>query len=162
MTKIDAKLPKKIINIINEIDKTIQGINEKEQSVLLEVKDVYDRDKNSILYLKRKVLEIDDMVGFGRIEDKDDKIYKEPYHLTIMTSIDSHIDSINDFKIRFEKDKLIDSLKYIISNGGKIGVKKTNDSRNIYASPKNKGDFSLSDADAILSIESYFMFIELK
>lgn len=157
----DVKLPKKIISLINKIDKTIQEINNKEQTVLLEVKDVYDRDENGNLYLKHKFLDIDDTVGFGSFEDKNYIVYKEPYHLKIKTSIDSHVDSINDFKIHFDKDKLINSLKHIKSNGGKIGVKKTNDGRNIYASPKNKGDFSLSEFDAILSVESYFMFIEV-
>lgn len=160
-TLYDVKLPNKIISLINKIDKMIQEINNKEQTVLLEVKDVFDRDENGNLYLKHKFLEIDDTVGFGSFEDKNYIVYKEPYHLTIKTSIDSHVDSINDFKIRFDKDKLIDSLKHIKSNGGKIGVKKTNDGRNIYASPKNKGDFILSEFDVMLSVESYFMFIEV-
>lgn len=160
-TLYDVKLPNKIISLINKIDKMIQEINNKEQTVSLEVKYVYDRDENGNLYLKHKFFEIDDTVGFGSFEDKNYIVYKEPYRLTIKTSIDSHVDSINDFKIRFDKDKLIDSLKHIKSNGGKIGVKKTNDSRNIYASPKNKGDFSLSEFDVMLSVESYFMFIEV-
>lgn len=158
----NVKLPKKIRDLIEDIDKAIQDVNQNKQTVLLDVKDVYSSNKDGTVDFKSKELTIEDIIGLGLDETTEPRGIREPYNLIIKTPISEEISYINDFKIVFNKQKLIDNLKQIKHEGGKLGINKAGGDRSIDVQPKNTSIAKFNSYDYIGRFESFFMSIEVK
>lgn len=158
----NVKLPKKIRDLIEYIDKAIQDVNQNKQTVLLDVKDVYTNQKNGNVYFKRKELEINGVIGLGLDETTEPRGIREPYKIIIRTPFTDKISHINDFKIIFNKQKLINNLKQIKHEGGKFGINKAGEDRSIDVQPKNTSIAKFNSYDYIGRFESFFMSIEVK
>lgn len=159
-----VKLPKKIRQLIEDIDKAIQEINQNKQTVDVAVKDVYATGINGEIYLKKKELEIESIIGLGRDESNYPVSAVEPYHLVIRTPISDTVDHINNFKIIFDKRKLINMLKQIKHEGGSINIYKSGyeNTKNIGVKPKNTTIPKYKNYDYIDGIELQFMKIEIE
>ncbi|HCU8763891.1 TPA: hypothetical protein OVG04_002705 [Staphylococcus aureus] len=157
-----VRLPKKIRDLIRDIDKAIEDVNQNKQTVILEVKDVYTNQKNGSVYFKRKELEIDDVIGLGLDETTEPRGISEGYKLKIRTSFANEISHINDFKIVFDKQKLINVLKQIKHEGGKVWINKKESTRGIDVSPKHTSIEKYKSYDYIGGFESFFMTIEIE
>lgn len=158
----NVKLPKKIRDLIEDIDKAIQDVNQNKQTVLLDVKDVYTNQKNGNVYFKRKELEINGVIGLGLDETTEPRGIREPYKIIIRTPFTDKISHINDFKVIFNKQKLINNLKQIKHEGGKFGINKAGEGRSIDVQPKNTSIAKFNSYDYIGRFESFFMSIEVK
>lgn len=158
----NVKLPKKIRDLIEDIDKAIQDVNQNKQTVLLDVKDVYTNQKNGNVYFKRKELEINGVIGLGLDETTEPRGIREPYKIIIRTPFTDKISHINDFKIIFNKQKLINNLKQIKHEGGKFGINKAGGDRSIDVQPNNTSIAKFNSYDYIGRFESFFMSIEVK
>ena len=157
-----VRLPKKMRDLITDIDKAIEDVNQNKQTVILEVKDVYTNQKNGNVYFKGKELEIDDMIGLGLDETTEPRGISEGYKLNIRTSFTNEITHINDFKIIFDKQKLINVLKQIKHEGGKVWINKKESTRGIDVSPKHTSIEKYKSYDYIGGFESFFMTIEVE
>ncbi|MBO0377103.1 hypothetical protein [Staphylococcus warneri] len=157
-----VRLPKKIRDLIRDIDKAIEDVNQNKQTVILAVKDVYTNQKNGSVYFKRKELEIDDMIGLELDETTEPRGIREGYKLNIRTSSPDEITHINDFKIIFDKQKLINVLKQIKHEGGKVWINKKDSTRGIDVSPKHTSIEKYKSYDYIGGFESFFMTIEVE
>jgi len=157
-----VRVPKKIRDLISDIDKAIEDINQNKQTVILEVQDVYTNSKNGNVYLKRKELEIKDMIGLGLDETTEPRGVREPYNLIIRTPFKNQISHINNFKIVFDKQKLINNLKQIKHEGGKIGINKKESTRSIDVSPKQTSIEKFKSFHYIGGFERFFMSIEIE
>ncbi|WP_368916281.1 hypothetical protein [Staphylococcus epidermidis] len=157
-----VRLPKKIRDLIRDIEKAIEDVNQNKQTVILEVKDVYTNQKNGSVYFKRKELEINDVIGLGLDETTEPRSIREGYKLIIRTSFTNEISHINDFKIIFDKQKLIYVLKQIKHEGGKIWINKKESTRGIDVSPKHTSIEKFKPYDYIGGFESFFMTIEIE
>lgn len=157
-----VRVPKKIRDLISDIDKAIEDINQNKQTVILEVQDVYTNSKNGNVYLKRKELEIKDMIGLGLDETTEPRGVREPYNLIIRTPFKNQISHINNFKIVFDKQKLINNLKQIKHEGGKIWINKKESTRSIDVSPKQTSIEKFKSFNYIGGFERFFMSIEIE
>lgn len=157
-----VKLPKKIRDLISDIDKAIEDINQNKQTVILEVQDVYTNSKNGNVYLKRKELEINDIIALGLDETTEPRGAREPYKLIIRTPFKNQISHINNFKIVFDKQILINNLKQIKHEGGKIWINKKESTRSIDVSPKQTSIDKFKSFDYIGGFERFFMSIEIE
>lgn len=159
---LSVKLPKKVRQLIEDIDKAIQDIHLNKQTINIAVKDVYRTGDKDGIVLNKKELEVDEYIGLGLDEIK--KSSREPYELVIRTPIDESIHHINDFKIIFDKQKLINTLKQIKHEGGSITIHKTGDHnlKSIGVQPKNTTIPKYVSYSYIGKIESEFMMIEVK
>ncbi|MGK9289642.1 hypothetical protein, partial [Staphylococcus warneri] len=157
-----VRLPKKMRDLITDIDKAIEDVNQNKQTVILAVKDVYTNQKNGSVYFKRKELEIDDMIGLELDETTEPRGIREGYKLNIRTSSPDEITHINDFKIIFDKQKLINVLKQIKHEGGKVWINKKDSTRGIDVSPKHTSIEKYKSYDYIGGFESFFMTIEVE
>lgn len=157
-----VRLPKKIRDLIRDIDKAIEDVNQNKQTVILEVKDIYTNQKNGNVYFKRKELEINDVIGLGLDETTEPRGVREGYKLTIRTSFTNEVSHINDFKINFDKQKLINVLKQIKHEGGKVWINKKESTRSVDVSPKNTSIEKYKSYDYIGGFESFFMTIEIE
>ena len=157
-----VRVPKKIRDLISDIDKAIEDINQNKQTVILEVQDVYTNSKNGNVYLKRKELEIKDMIGLGLDETTEPRGVREPYNLIIRTPFKNQISHINNFKIVFDKQKLINNLKQIKHEGGKIWINKKESTRSIDVSPKQTSIEKFKSFNYIGGFERFFVSIEIE
>lgn len=157
-----VKLPKKIRDLIKDIDKAIEDVNQNKQTVILEVKDIYTNQKNGNVYFKRKELEINDVIGLGLDETTEPRGVREGYKLTIRTSFTNEVSHINDFKINFDKQKLINVLKQIKHEGGKVWINKKESTRSVDVSPKHTSIEKYKSYEYIGGFESFFMTIEIE
>ncbi|GBY65933.1 hypothetical protein [Staphylococcus aureus] len=157
-----VRLPKKIRDLIRDIDKAIEDVNQNKQTVILAVKDVYTNQKNGNVYLKRKELEINDMIGLGLDETTEPRGVREPYKIIIRTSFTNEVSHINDFKINFDKQKLINVLKQIKHEGGKCEINKEGYDRSIGVYPKDTSIAKFNPYGYIARFESFFMTIEIE
>ena len=157
-----VRLPKKIRDLIRDIDKAIEDVNQNKQTVILEVKDIYTNQKNGNVYFKRKELEINDVIGLGLDETTEPRRAREPYNIIITTSFTDEISHINDFKIIFDKQKLINNLKQIKHEGGKFGINKAGEDRSIGVHPKDTSIAKFNPYGYIARFESFFMTIEIE
>ncbi|HHC6240466.1 TPA: hypothetical protein ACN4XU_002518 [Staphylococcus aureus] len=158
----NVKIPKRIRDLIEDIDKAIQDVNQNKQTVILEVKDVYTNQRNGNVYFKRKELEINDVIGLGLDETTEPRRAREPYNIIITTSFTDEISHINDFKIIFDKQKLINNLKQIKHEGGKFGINKAGEDRSIGVHPKDTSIAKFNPYGYIARFESFFMTIEIE
>ncbi|MGO4038251.1 hypothetical protein [Staphylococcus pseudintermedius] len=157
-----VRLPKKMRDLIKDIDKAIEDVNQNKQTVILEVKDVYTNQKNGNVYFKRKELEINDVIGLGLDETTEPRGIREPYKIIIRTPFTDKISHINEFKIIFDKQKLINTLKQIKHEGGKVWVNKKESTRGICVHPKNTSIEKFKNYDYIGGFERFFMTIEVE
>lgn len=159
-----VKLPKKIRQLIEDIDKAIQEVNQNKQTVDVAVKDIYATGVNGEIYLRKKELEIETIIGLGRDESTYPVSAVEPYHLVIRTLISETVDHINNFKIIFDKQKLIQTLKQIKHEGGSIGINKSGyeNTKNISVKPKNTTIPKYQKYNYIGGLELQFMKIEIE
>lgn len=157
-----VRLPKKIRDLIRDIDKAIEDVNQNKQTVILAVKDVYTNQKNGNVYFKRKELEINDVIGLGLDETTEPRGVREGYKLTIRTSFTNEVSHINDFKINFDKQKLINVLKQIKHEGGKVWINKKESTRSVDVSPKHTSIEKYKSYEYIGGFESFFMTIEIE
>lgn len=157
-----VRLPKKIRDLIRDIDKAIEDVNQNKQTVILEVKDIYTNQKNGNVYFKRKELEINGVIGLGLDETTEPRGVREGYKLTIRTSFTNEVSHINNFKINFDKQKLINVLKQIKHEGGKVWINKKESTRSVDVSPKNTSIEKYKSYDYIGGFESFFMTIEIE
>lgn len=159
----NVKIPKRIRDLIEDIDKAIQDVNQNKQTVILEVKDVYKNNIDGNVYFKRKELVINDTIGLGLDETTTDYVTaNEPYNIIISTPIKNEINNITNFNIIFDKQKLIDNLKQIKHEGGKFGIKKVGEDRSIDVRPKNTSIAKFNPYGYIERFESFFMSIEIE
>lgn len=114
------------------------------------------------IVLNKKELEVDEYIGLGLNEIE--KSCREPYELVIRTPISEDIHHITDFKIQFDKQKLIDTLKQMKHEGGSITIHKTgsDNTKSIGVQPKNTTIPKYIRYAYIGKIESEFMSIEVK
>ncbi|HHA6127497.1 TPA: hypothetical protein ACONAQ_002788 [Staphylococcus aureus] len=157
-----VRLPKKMRDLITDIDKAIEDVNQNKQTVILEVKDVYTNQKNGNVYFKRKELEINDVIGLGLDETTEPKGIREGYKIIIRTPFTDQISHINDFNIIFDKQKLINVLKQIKHEGGKVWINKKESTRRIDVYPKNTSIEKFKNYDYIGGFERFFMTIEVE
>lgn len=157
-----VRLPKKMRDLIKDIDKAIEDVNQNKQTVILEVKNVYTNQKNGNVYFKRKELEINDVIGLGLDETTEPRGVREPYKIIIRTPFTDKISHINDFNIIFDKQKLINVLKQIKYEGGKIWINKKESTREICVYPKNTSIEKFKNYAYIGGFESFFMTIEVE
>ncbi|MEB7347447.1 hypothetical protein NEN33_09465 [Staphylococcus epidermidis] len=157
-----VRLPKKIRDLIKDIDKAIEDVNHNKQTVKLEVKNVYTNQKNGSVYFKRKELEINDIIGLGLDETTEPKGIREGYNIIIRTPFTKEINHVNDFKIIFDKQKLINMLKKIKHEGGKVWINKKESTRGIDVSPKNTSIEKFKNHAYIGGFERFFMSIEIE
>lgn len=159
----NVKLPKKIRDLIEDIDKAIQDVNQNKQTVILEAKDVYTNDKDGNVYFKRKEYAVNDIIGLGLDETTKEFVSaKEPYNIIVSTPINNEISNITKFKIVFDKQKMIDNLKQIKHEGGKFGINKSGKDRCVYVHPHNSSISKFNPYDYIGRFESFFMSIEIE
>lgn len=159
---LSVKLPKKVRQLIEDIDKAIQDIHLNKQTINIAVKDVYRTGDTDGIVLNKKELEVDEYIGLGLNEIE--KSCREPYELVIKTPISEDIHHITDFKIQFDKQKLIDTLKQMKHEGGSISINKSgyHDVKHIAVQPKNTTIPKYVRYGYIGNIESEFMSIEVK
>lgn len=158
-----VKLPKKIRDLIEDIDKAIQDVNHNKQTVILEAKDVYTNDKDENVYFKRKELAVNDIIGLGPDETTKEYVSaKEPYNIIVSTPIKNQISNITKFNIVFDKQKLIDNLKQIKHEGGKFGINKSGEGRSVYVNPHNTSISKFNPYSYIGRFESFFMSIKIE
>ncbi|OOV39534.1 hypothetical protein BS756_00695 [Staphylococcus sp. MB371] len=161
--KINVKLPKKVTSFIDDIEVAIREVNNQKQNVDLVVKDIYSKKDNGMVYLKNKEVEINRLIGLGckDIEEIGLTEVREYYRLIIRTQIFEHINELNNYEINFDKQKLIETLKQIKHEGGKIsiGVNKSNTprTRSIAVQPKNTSITEYKEFDCIIGFEKDFM-----
>ena len=158
----NVKIPKRIRDLIEDIDKAIQDVNQNKQTVTLEVKNVYKNNKDGNVYFKRKELGINDIIGLGLDETTEPKGIREGYKIIIRTPFKDQISHINDFKIVFDKQILINNLKQIKHEGGKIWINKKESTRSIDVSPKQTSIDKFKSFDYIGGFERFFMSIEIE
>lgn len=116
-------LPKKVLGLIEDIDKTIRYMqNKKKLSLKLEVKDVYTVGRGGEVSFFEKLISINDTIGLGVKEEGEHLTAKEPYRLIVNTKISNSIPNLKDFTVKFDKQKLIYTLKKIKSEGNKIYI----------------------------------------
>lgn len=158
------KLPRKVIGLIEDIDKTIQYMqNNKKLSLKVDVKNVYKVGKEGEVSFFNKVISIDDVIPLGLKEEEGLRVGKEPYRLIVNTVVDASFTKLNDFTIKFDKQKLINTLKKIKSEGNKVGIGNT--SRNtstIYAEFKKDTSTNYLKNSYVNGFESDFFSIDYK
>ncbi|MBG9206958.1 hypothetical protein H0243_14280 [Staphylococcus sciuri] len=157
-----VKLPKKVMNLIEDIERAIQDVNRQKQSVDVAVKDIYSKKENGMVYCKKREFEINDLIGLGSEEVGDIMPAREPYRLSVRTQFFEHINQLNRFEIIFDKQKLIETLKQIKQDGGKISVEKSgyHNTRSIAVNPKNTSITKYKNYTYIGQFERFFMSIE--
>lgn len=155
-----ARLPKKIRDLIEDIDKTIDGINQ-DNSLLneIQVRDLHSVDNMGNITFEEKRLTIDQWVGLGMKKEESIIVAREPYRLVVETKIDKTIDKINHIKIIFNKQALIHTLKQIKFDGGKVDIYK-GQGKNISVSLKNTSLRKYENYDFIGAFEEKFFTIE--
>ena len=152
--------PKKIRDLIEDIDKTIDGINQ-DNSLLneIQVRDLHSVDNMGNITFKEKRLTIDQWVGLGMKKEESLIAAREPYRLVVETKIENTIDNINGIRIIFNKQALIHALKQIKFDGGKVDIYK-GQGKNISVSPKNTSLSKYENYDFIGAFEQGFFTIE--
>ena len=155
-----VRLPKKIRDLIEDIDKTIDGINQ-DNSLLneIQVRDLHSVDNMGNITFKEKRLTIDQWVGLGMKKEELLIAAREPYRLVVETKIENTIDNINGIRIIFNKQALIHALKQIKFDGGKVDIYK-GQGKNISVSPKNTSLSKYENYDFIGAFEQEFFSIE--
>ncbi|WP_353420018.1 hypothetical protein PYH66_13520 (plasmid) [Staphylococcus delphini] len=155
-----VRLPKKIRDLIEDIDKTIDGINQ-DNSLLneIQVRDLHSVDNMGNITFKEKRLTIDQWIGLGIKKEESVIAAREPYRLVVETKIENTIDKINHIRIIFNKQALIHALKQIKFDGGKVDIYK-GQSKNISVSPKNISLSKYKDYDFIGAFEQEFFSID--
>ncbi len=155
-----VRLPKKIRDLIEDIDKTIDGINQ-DNSLLneIQVRDLHSVDNMGNITFKEKRLTIDQWVGLGMKKEESLIAAREPYRLVVETKIENTIDNINGIRIIFNKQALIHALKQIKFDGGKVDIYK-GQGKNISVSPKNTSLSKYENYDFIGAFEQGFFTIE--
>lgn len=155
-----VRLPKKIRDLIEDIDKTIEVINQH-NSLLneIQVRDLHSVDNMGNITFKEKRLTIDQWVGLGMKKEESLIAAREPYRLVVQTKIENTIDNINCIRIIFNKQALIHALKQIKFDGGKVDIYK-GQGKNISVSPKNTSLSKYENYDFIGAFEQGFFTIE--
>lgn len=155
-----ARLPKKIRDLIEDIDKTIDGINQ-DNSLLneIQVRDLHSIDNMGNITFEEKRLTIDQWVGLGMKKEESIILAREPYRLVVETKIDKTIDKINHIRIIFNKQALIHTLKQIKFDGGKVDIYK-GQGKNISVNLKNTSLRKYENYDFIGAFEQGFFTIE--
>lgn len=155
-----VRLPKKIRDLIEDIDKTIDGINQ-DNSLLneIQVRDLHSVDNMGNITFKEKRLTIDQWVGLGMKKEELLIAAREPYRLVVETKIENTIDNINGIRIIFNKQALIHALKQIKFDGGKVDIYK-GQGKNISVSPKNTSLSKYENYDFIGAFEQEFFSVE--
>ncbi|MHD0398781.1 hypothetical protein ACY2DA_13245 [Staphylococcus simulans] len=155
-----VRLPKKIRNLIEDIDKTIEAINQN-NSLLneIQVRDLHRVDNMGNITFKEKRLTIDQWVGLEMKKEESIITAREPYRLVVETKIENTIDNINGIRIIFNKQALIHALKQIKFDGGKVDIYK-GQGKNISVSPKNTSLSKYENYDFIGAFEQGFFTIE--
>ncbi|PTJ36460.1 hypothetical protein [Staphylococcus simulans] len=155
-----VRLPKKIRDLIEDIDKTIDEINQ-DNSLLneIQVRDLHSVDNMGNITFKEKRLTIDQWVGLGRKKEELLIAAREPYRLIVETKIENTIDNINGIRIIFNKQALIHALKQIKFDGGKVDIYK-GQGKNISVNLKNTSLRKYENYDFIGAFEQEFFSIE--
>ncbi|MGJ7589115.1 hypothetical protein [Staphylococcus shinii] len=158
------KLPKKVLGLIEDIDKTIQYMqHDKKLSLKVDVKDVYKVGREGEVSLLEKLISINDIIGLGVKEEGEYLTAKEPYRLIVNTKIDKSITKLRDFTVRFDKQKLIYTLKKLKNEGNQIYIVNTKEcTKNIgvYFKKGNENQYINTNYGYIEGFESEFFYIE--
>lgn len=158
------KLPKKVLGLIEDIDKTIQYMqNNKKLSLKVDVKDVYKVGSEGEVSFFEKLISINDIIGLGVKEEGEYLTAKEPYRLIVNTKIDDSIPKLKDFTVRFDKQKLIYTLKKIKNEGNKIYIVNTKEATRTIGVHFKKGtetQYIHTDYGYFEGFESEFFYIE--
>ncbi|WP_239751413.1 hypothetical protein [Mammaliicoccus sp. N-M52] len=156
-----VKLPKKLTKLIDDIEKAVQEVNDQKQNVDVVVKKIYANKENGTVHVKKKEIEINQLIGFELVGINGLKTFREPYQLIVTTQVIESIDKLNSFKIIFDKQGLIETLKQIKHEGGKIDVEKSgyHNSKGIRVCPKNTSITKYKNYDYISKFETNFMSI---
>ncbi|RIM82189.1 hypothetical protein BU107_13975, partial [Staphylococcus xylosus] len=91
----------------------------------LDFNDVFKEGSNGEVSFFEKLISINDIIGLGVKEEGEHLTAKEPYRLIVNTKIDASISKLKDFTVRFDKQKLISTLKKIKNEGNKIYIVNT-------------------------------------
>lgn len=155
-----VRLPKKIRDLIEDIDKTIDGINQ-DNSLLneIQVRDLHSVDNKGNITFKEKRLTMDQWIGLGIKKEESVIAAREAYRLVVETKIEDTIDNINGIRIIFNKQALIHALKQIKFDGGKVDIYK-GQGKNISVSPKNTSLSKYKNYDFMGAFEQEFFSIE--
>ncbi|MDG0826358.1 hypothetical protein M4K87_12985 [Staphylococcus equorum] len=89
------------------------------------INDIYKVDNAGQIKLSQKLISISHIIGLGLIREGGIVQAKEPYLLIARTELDSPVQDLKDFKIKFDKQNLINTLKKIKSEGNKVKIETT-------------------------------------
>lgn len=150
-----VRLPKRIRNLIEDIDTAIDEINQNNGMLNeIQVRDLHSVDNEGNITFKEKLLTIDQWIGLG-VKEESVTLAREPYRLVVQTKIENTIEKINHIRIIFNKQALIHALKQIKFDGGKVDIYK-GQGKSISASPKGTSLSKYENYDFIGAFEQEF------